>query len=324
LPERVVTSLVTGAAGFAGQHLVRELLQSGHAVVGGTLDGAPPTSGLLDTSELESVRWVELDVTCVEQTRAVVWDIAPDRVFHLAAQSSVGFSFSDVVGTWTANATGTLQLLCVLAETANPPRLLFISSSEVYGTVPELEQPIRESRPMSPSNPYGASKAAAEIVVRQMGVANDLHVVIARSFNHTGPGQSTSFALPNWAEQLGAMARGEVEPLLRVGNLEVWRDLLDVRDVVRAYRLLIENGDNGGVYNVCKGEAHCLRQVIETMVELSGTGARIEVDEKRLRPVDTPLIQGDPKRIRALGWSPRIEIRQTLADLLGHAAAQRV
>jgi GDP-4-dehydro-6-deoxy-D-mannose reductase len=316
----VRTSLITGAAGFAGQHLVRELLASGYQVVGGTLDGTPPPSGVLNASETERVRWVALDITCDEQLRSVLADTRPHRVFHLAAQSSVGFSFSDVLGTWTANATGTLRLLCTLAESADPPRLLFVSSSEVYGAVPEHEQPIGESRPLAPANPYGASKAAAEIVVRQMGATSGLHVVVARSFNHTGPGQSTRFSLPNWAEQLAALSGGATEPVLQVGNLEARRDLLDVRDVVRAYRILIERGERGGVYNVCRGEAHRLRDVVEAMVEVSASGARIQVDPERLRPVDTPLILGDPRRIRSLGWTPEIELRQTLTDLLAATA----
>jgi GDP-4-dehydro-6-deoxy-D-mannose reductase len=319
----VLTSLITGAAGFAGQHLARELLASGHQVVGGTLNGTPPAPGVLSASETERVRWVALDITCDEQIRSVLAETRPHRVFHLAAQSSVGFSFSDVLGTWAANATGTLRLLCALAESEDPPRLLFVSSSEVYGVVPEHEQPIEELRPLAPTNPYGASKAAAEIVVLQMGAAGGLHVVVARSFNHTGPGQSTRFSLPNWAEQLAELSHAATRPVLQVGNLEARRDLLDVRDVVRAYRILIEHGEQGGIYNVCSGEAHRLRDIVESMVEVSATGARIQVDPERLRPVDTPLILGDPRRVRSLGWSPEIELRQTLTDLLAASGLGR-
>jgi GDP-4-dehydro-6-deoxy-D-mannose reductase len=312
----VGTCLVTGAAGFAGQHLLRSLLRADVEVVGGTLDGVAPGPGLLDREEIERVRWMRLDVTSEVQLREVLARVRPDRVFHLAGQASVGDSFSDVVGTWAANATGTLLLLDALSRQAPETSVLVVSSSEVYGKVPEAEQPIPETRAVSPANPYGASKAAAEIVARQIGASSGLRVVIARSFNHTGPGQSNRFALPNWAEQLGRMGRGEAEPVLRVGNLEIRRDMLDVRDVVDAYRLLIDGGEPGGVYNVASGHAHRLREIVDTMVELSGTGARVEVERDRLRPVDTPLIQGDPSRLRAVGWEPRVPLRQTLADLL--------
>jgi GDP-4-dehydro-6-deoxy-D-mannose reductase len=318
----VPTSLITGAAGFVGQYLVRELLQGGEHIVGGTMDGSPPDSGVLEPAERAAVEWVKLEVTSDDQLDAVLARQRPDRVYHLAAQSSVGGSFADVMGTWEVNATGTLRLIRAVAQNAPSARLLVVSSSEVYGMVREQEQPIPETRPLQPPNPYGASKAAAEIVSLQSALAGDLEVVIARSFNHTGPGQSTRFALPNWAAQLGRMARGEAEPVLRVGNLEARRDLLDVRDVVRAYRLLLESGESGGVYNVCSGEAHRLREVVEMMVEISGTGARIEVETERLRPVDIALLVGDPSRIRQLGWSPRIALRQTVADLLDAAPGE--
>jgi len=312
----VATVLVTGAAGFAGQHLLGALLRDGHDVVGGSLDGQSPPPGVLDQTSLDRVQWVVLDVTSEVSIRNVLERFRPGEVFHLAGQSSVGLSFSDVVGTWTTNATGTLLLLQGLIEAVPSARVLVVSSSEVYGAVPEHEQPIGEDRPPAPANPYAASKAAAEIITRQTSYTSDLQLVVARSFNHIGPGQSPQFALPNWAEQLGRMAAGEQEPVLRVGNLEARRDLLDVRDVVRAYRVLLESGAPGAVYNVCSGEAHRLHDVVEAMVEVSGTAATIEVDRERLRPVDIPLLVGDPTRLRALGWRPEISLRETLLDLL--------
>jgi GDP-4-dehydro-6-deoxy-D-mannose reductase len=312
----VITSLVTGAGGFAGQHLLRELLQNDHEVVGGSVDGEPPRSGVLSPRERARVQWIPLDIRVAEQIQSALSLHRPDRIFHLAAQSSVGQSFADVLGTWDLNATSTLRLMRAIIETVPSSRVLVVSSSEVYGIVPEEEQPISEARPLAPVNPYGASKAAAEIVARQLCGAAGVGLVIARSFSHIGPGQSLQFALPNWGAQLSQMARGTVERVLRVGNLEARRDLLDVRDVVRAYRLLIENGESGRVYNVCAGTAHRLADVVQAMVELSDSGARIEVEAKRLRPVDIPLILGDASRLRDLGWSPAIELRQTLMDLL--------
>jgi GDP-4-dehydro-6-deoxy-D-mannose reductase len=304
--------------------LVKELLRRGDAVVGGTLEGIAPEPTVLDLEERGRIRWVPLDVNSVEQLETTVADARPRLLFHLAAQSSVGLSFDDVLGTWETNATGTLRLLQVVSEVSPSTRVLVVSSSEVYGAVPEAEQPISESRPLHPLNPYAASKAAAELASVPFTASGSVAVVIARSFNHTGPGQSTRFALPNWAEQLGRIGRGELEGVLRVGNLEARRDLLDVRDVVRAYCLLAEVGVPGTVYNVCRGEARSLREVVEELVALSGTGARIETDTARLRPVDIPLLLGDSARLRALGWAPRITLRQTLLDLLAYTQQAEV
>jgi GDP-4-dehydro-6-deoxy-D-mannose reductase len=306
-----VRALVTGAAGFVGSYLVSRLLQGGHTVFGGTPAEHAPRDPRTD------VEWLALDVTADESIEKTLRASRPDVVYHLAAQASVGESFRDAVGTWEVNATGTLRLLHAVGKSA---RVVVVSSAEVYGAVPEDEQPLREDRPLRPVSPYAASKAAAEMVAVQMSVAGDCDAVVARSFNHTGPGQDARFSLPSFARQLGTIAHGDAEPVLRVGNLSARRDFLDVRDVVGAYLALAERGDAGGVYNVCSGEARSIRSLVDEMVELSGTGARVEVEPSRVRPVDVPLLCGDPARIRVLGWEPRIPLRQTLADLL---AAER-
>lgn len=297
--------LVTGAAGFVGSWLVRELLAGGHAVSAAALHGAP------DGAAAE-VEWLPLDVTSDASVRAAVDAARPEAVFHLAGQASVGDSFADPLGTWDVNATGTLRLAEALPAGA---RLLLVSSAEAYGAVPEAAQPIREDRPLRPQNPYAASKAAAEMAALQAG-GRGAEVVVARAFNHTGPGQDARFALPSFARQLAAIRAGEAEPLLRVGNLSARRDLLDVRDVVRAYVRLVEAGEPGGIYNVCSGEARTIAEAVDALVDLSGTRARVEVDPARVRPVDVPLLLGDGGRVRALGWAPAIPFRRTLGDLL--------
>lgn len=297
--------LVTGAAGFVGSWLVRDLLAGGHSVFGTHLPehAAPAEPG---------PAWLPLDVTSDASVAAAVEASSPDAVFHLAGQASVGDSFADPLGTWAVNATGTLRLAGALPAGA---RLLLVSSAEAYGVVPEGEQPIREDRPLRPMNPYASSKAAAEMAALQAG-ARGLEVVVARAFNHTGPGQDARFALPSFARQLAAIRAGQAEPLLRVGNLSARRDLLDVRDVVRAYLRLVEAGEPGGVYNVCSGEARSMAEAVDELVDLSGTRTRVEVDPARVRPVDVPLLLGDNARMRALGWAPEIPFRQTLSDLL--------
>jgi GDP-4-dehydro-6-deoxy-D-mannose reductase len=302
-----VRALVTGAAGFVGGHLVRSLVRDGVEVFAGSLHGEAPQGAPPE------VRWVGLDVTSNASVRAAMELAVPDAVYHLAGQSSVAGSFADPAGTWEANATGTVRLLQALPQGT---RMVLAGSAEVYGPVPEAAQPMREDRPLRPANPYAASKAAAEMACVGAALSRGAKVVVARSFNHTGPGQDVRFALPSWARQLAEIRAGRAEPVLRVGNLGARRDLLDVRDVVRAYRRLAEAGEAGAAYNVCSGVARSMREVLDALVALSGTDARVEVDPERVRPVDVPLLLGDRARIGALGWAPEIPLERTLADLL--------
>ena len=301
--------LVTGAAGFAGSWLVRALLAEGHDVVAASQDGtASPALG-------GAVQWTALDVTSAESVAAALDHAAPEQVYHLAGQASVAGSFADPLGTWDVNATGTLRMAAALAPGA---RMLLVSSAEVYGVVPDDQQPIAESRPLRPGNPYAASKAAAEMAALQSAG----EVVVARSFNHTGPGQDPRFALASFARQLAEIREGRAEPVLRVGNLSARRDLLDVRDVARAYVRLMADGEPGQAYNVASGRAVAMSDAVQELIDLSGTQARLEVDPARVRPVDVPLLCGDSARLRALGWAPEIPFRTTLADLLeSHARA---
>lgn len=305
--------LITGAGGFVGGHLIRALVLRGHQVFAGALHGAP-----VGVSTRHPVTWLPLDVTSESSVDDAIRESRPDGVYHLAGQSSVGASFDDVLGTWDVNATGTLRLLQAVGSAA---RVLFVSSAEVYGSVGEAEQPITESHPIRPTNPYAASKAAAEIAVAQACRSGATDAVIARSFNHTGPGQDERFSIPSFARQLvNLRAIGEPAPVLRVGNLAARRDFLDVRDVVEAYLVLMEEGARGEVYNVCSGRATRMSEIVDLIVEVSGTGARVEVDPVRLRSVDIPLLKGDPAKLKALGWKDEIPLKRTLHDLFHDAA----
>ncbi|HEX6924100.1 MAG TPA: GDP-mannose 4,6-dehydratase [Longimicrobiaceae bacterium] len=309
--------LVTGAEGFVGQHLLRVLArEGGHEVVAGYY----PATGPATVGEAARLPQVPLDVTSTRSIERVLAEHRPEWIFHLAAQSSVSRSFADPLGTWEVNATGTLRLAeAVRTLGSGRTRMLVISSAEVYGAVPPEQQPIPETARMRPQTPYGASKGAAELAAIQAASGGGLEVVVARSFNHTGPGQDERFVFPTLARQLVRMRRGEQERVLRVGNLEVERDFLDVRDVVRAYRLLIERGENGTAYNVCSGVSRSLLAMVQTLVKISGTGARLEVDEERFRPVDIPVLYGDPTRLQALGWRAEVDLEQTFRDLLSEA-----
>lgn len=302
-----------------GRHLLKELCGGAGVRVAATVLGEVPSRESFP-AELAEVEWYAMDVCSTESIADVVRRVRPEGVFHLAGQASVGASFEAPLATWEVNATGTVRLFCVLArEAPEVRRVVLASSAEVYGAVPEEEQPIGESAAYQPSTPYGASKAAAEVAALQLGGMYGIEVVVARAFNHVGPGQEERFVLPSMARQLVRIRQGGAEPILRVGNLGVRRDFLDVRDVTRAYRTLMEQAPAGGVFNICSGVGQPLEKVIERLVELSGTGARIEVDPARVRPADIPVLVGDPTRLRALGWQPRIDLDRTLRDLLEDA-----
>lgn len=309
--------LVTGAGGFAGRHLVGELLKKDGLVVGGTF--VPDSPPFARDGQESDVVWIPMDVSSLESVRDAVRDFQPDVIYHLAGQASVSRSFEAPLATWDVNAIGTLRVALVLSELPDRRRMLLVSSAEVYGAVSAEAQPISEDSPCRPETPYGSSKAAAELAALQVARASALEVVIARSFNHIGPGQDERFVLPGIARQLTDLRRSRGSRTLHVGNLAVERDFLDVRDVVQAYVRLMDHGDNGRVYNVCSGVSTSLRTIVERMIALSGTDAVLEVDPERFRPVDIPVLVGDPARLRSLGWAARSGLDATLADILDEA-----
>jgi GDP-4-dehydro-6-deoxy-D-mannose reductase len=218
------------------------------------------------------------------------------------------------------NVLGTVAVLEAVRAHAPGARVVVASSAEVYGAVRAAGSAVPETAPLAPVSPYGASKVAAETAALQFHRAHGLDVVVARAFNAVGPGQSTDFALPGFAAQLAAIARGAGPPVLRVGNLDAERDLTDVRDVARAYALLVERGEPGSVYNVCSGGAVSIRAALDALIRASGLEVRVEVDPMRLRPADAPRLVGDPAKLAAAtGWRPEVPLERTLADLLDAA-----
>lgn len=311
-------TLVTGGDGFVAAYLIPSLLEGGDTVFGGTLGGDAPAASR-GTSWSEQVEWLSADVSDMGSLRAAIARARPEQVVHLAAQSSVRKSLDAPLVTWDVNATGTLRLLMALRASAPSATLLVVSSAEVYGNVSSENQPLAEYRPLAPRSPYGASKAAAEMAALQSATAAQ-RVIVARSFNHTGAGQDASFALPGFARQLVAIKNGEARPVLEVGNLEVKRDFLDVRDVVSAYQVLLARGQSGMVYNVCSGTAPALRTLVDRMIELAGADVRIQVEPARLRVADIPELRGDATRLRSLGWRQTHSTDEMLLSLLRAAA----
>lgn len=287
--------LVTGSKGFVGQWLIAHLQESGDDVIG------------IDT---------EVDITEPAGLEEVVVTAAPDAVCHLAALASVGASWGTSQATYEVNTVGTANLIDAALACPERPRVLLISSSEVYGRVSTSDLPLGEDRTFAPVSPYAASKAAAEMIGLQAWLGSGLEVVRARPFNHTGPGQRPDFVVPALAQQIATALSGGADRL-STGNLEARRDIGDVRDVVRAYRRLLVAGRPGQVYNVCRGEAVSIRHIAERLLALAGADLPIVVDPARMRPVEIPELRGDRGRLEAeTGWRPEIPLDDTLRDVL--------
>jgi|SRR5215213_359572 len=300
--------LVTGISGFVGPRLARHLLERGDRVSGTYLIDHPAFP------EMEDVELYEVDLQDAAGVERVVRDAAPDAIVHLAGLSHVGESWERMPDYFRVNVLGTDNLL---AAAAGRP-LVIASSAEVYGLVPEEEQPIAEERVVDPRTPYALTKAASERLALLRGA------VVARAFNLVGAGQAIKFALPTFAAQLAAIARGKHEPVLRVGNLSARRDFVHVDDGAEAFRLLIEKGERGGTYNIASGQAFSIGEVLERLKAVSGVEATIEVDPERIRPVDLPLLLGDASPLRSLGWEPRRTLDDALADLWAAAMPREI
>jgi GDP-4-dehydro-6-deoxy-D-mannose reductase len=291
-----VRALVTGAAGFVGRHLVAQLEAAGDEVI-------------------ETDREQGLDILDLDGLAALYGDGRPEVVYHLAGQADVGGSWSRPVETFRVNAEGTMNVLLAAAD-AGVDRVLAVASADVYGQVPTDELPIGEDRPLRPHSPYGASKAAADLIALQAHLGRGLGVIRARPFNHLGPGQSDRFVASALASRI---AHNELDggDRIPVGDLTPRRDFTDVRDVVRAYRLLVERGEPGEAYNVCSGTDVSVQEIADRLVALADLPMTLATDPDLLRPVDTPVLRGDPTRLReATGWTPEIPLEQTLADVL--------
>ena len=295
-------ALVTGAGGFVGPHLVSHLQEQGDTVAPFDLRNGPDLR--------DGPGWIEL-----------VARIGPDVVYHLAGLSDVAGSWSDPRTTFEINALGTVVVL-EAARLAGTAKVVFISSADVYGVVTADELPLTEDRPMQPRSPYGASKQAAEAAALHYHRGHGMDVVVVRPFNHIGPGQSPRFAAAAFAHQIAAAEtdRGTEPVVLRHGDLSPRRDLTDVRDVVRAYRLLSEQGSSGEVYNICSGRSVAMQDVLDLLLAEAAVEIETEIDSDLVRPVEVPIQQGSFAKLRAAtGWEPRIALERTLRDVLGDA-----
>jgi GDP-4-dehydro-6-deoxy-D-mannose reductase len=292
---RRVRSLVTGANGFVGTWLTAYLRERGDEVVG------------MDH---------EVNITDGPALRDAVVEVSPDAIYHLAALSHVGESWVNPDAVLQVNAVGTLHVLDAARACAQPPRVLVTSSAEVYGAVHQDQLPVTEDTRLAPVTPYAASKVAAEYLGVQAHLAYGLPVIRVRPFNHVGPGQSSAFVVAALASRIVEAAR-EKATTIAVGNLEARRDVTDVRDIVRAYRLLIESGTPGEVYNVCSGRDVAISEIADRLLHLADADLVLTPDPDLMRPVDVPVVRGDPSKLHAAtGWKPDIDLDTTLRDIL--------
>ncbi|MBD5656938.1 MAG: GDP-mannose 4,6-dehydratase [Candidatus Eremiobacteraeota bacterium] len=304
-------ALVTGGNGFVGRYLCAELRERGIDVVSAarTIDGA-----VVD---------MPLDLGDATSVRAVVEFARPGVVFHLAAQASVPQATREPLETYETNVMGTARLIDALRAIpeSDRPKLVFVSSSEVYGAHPAADLPLRETATALPSTTYAASKLAGEAIVSAAARAYGLFTIVTRAFNHIGPGQSDRFVVAAFAKRLAAIAAGG-NPLFPVGNLTPQRDFLDVRDVVRAYADLAERGVAGETYNVCSGTPTRIQDLLRPLVTFARVGVEIREDAELMRPVDVPIVYGDRSKLEAAtGWKPEYTLARSLRDIYEDARA---
>jgi GDP-4-dehydro-6-deoxy-D-mannose reductase len=301
-------TLVTGATGFVGGHLL-DRLRGRTRLVAWYRPGRPaPVPS-------EDISWQPVDLLDRRTVDQALAAETPSHIYHLAGAPQVDASWHTVVPHLEANVLGTHHLLDAVRRLGQPCRLLVVTSAQVYRA--RSDRPITEDDPFGPANPYGLSKLAQDELARRAVVDDLMDVVIARPFNHAGPRQTAAFSVSSFARQIAETERGPGPAEVRVGNVDVRRDILDVRDVVSAYERLMQGAPSGRVFNVASGHAERIGDLLDRLTALARVPIRIVVDATRLRPSDVPVITGDASRLRTeLGWAPTIPIAQTLGDTL--------
>lgn len=301
-------ALVTGIEGFVGSYLAEELSKKGFEVYGTYLDPVK--------KEVKCIKNFYLDVTDKEEAVKVISKIKPDQIFHLAGFSSVALSWKNPELCHKVNVEGTENLLDAVLTAGISPKILVISSAEVYGKPQKI--PITEEHPLNPDNPYAKSRLEQEKVVLNYVKNKGIKAIISRSFNHTGPGQLPTFVCSDFAYQIAKIEKGLQEPVIRTGDLSVKRDFSDVRDIVRAYVLALEKCRVGEIYNICSGKAYSIKEILDTLILLSGRkDIKVMQDSGKVRPSDVDIMLGDNSKFKAeTVWKPQIKFDETLKGIL--------
>ena len=310
--------LITGAGGFVGRHLSAHLgrAQPDARLTGTTLFPSETVHEAIADQRL-------IDLKCFDQARSLLASCRPTAIYHLAAQAFVPRSFEDPWETLENNIRAQLNIISACLELDIRPRMLVISSAEIYGAVEPGLLPMNEEAAIRPTNPYSVSKVAQDMLALQYHLSHDLPIMRARPFNHIGPGQNDRFVAPAFARQIAAIEEGQQDAVIYVGNLAAKRDFTDVRDIVRAYHLIVERGKPGEAYNIASGVAHSIGHLLNTLLGLTEIEIEIREDPARLRPVDVPEIRGDAGKLRRdTGWKPELTFEETLRDVLEDCRAR--
>ena len=303
---------ITGATGFAGSHLVDQLLEQGHEIFA-LVHGESGHQDLPDDPRIVAIEGNLLDLSGL---KTAVSQSKPDLIYHLAGLASPGLSWQKPAFTFAVNTGGTANLL-EAAVCYGRPRVVVVTSAEIYGEVTAAMLPLTEETPAQPRHPYGVSKCAAGQLTAVYWQRYQLPVVEARPFNHIGPRQALGFVVPDFASQLAAIQLDLQAPQMSVGNLEARRDFTDVRDVAAAYQALAERGAPGEAYLICSGQPVSIHYLLQTLAQLAQIEVQIEYDPERMRPSDVPVLYGSNAKIeKDTGWRPQIHLRQSLADAL--------
>lgn len=304
-------ALVIGVAGFVGDYLVNEIHKNDIEVYATKLPH--------EKFENSNAKIYDLNIMDQDAIIALLFEIRPDYIFHLAAQSSVGLAWKKPGLTVDVNIKGSLNVMDAIRELFYKPRVLLVGSGEEYGHIQPGETPISEENHLRPGNIYAATKVCQNMIGNIYSKAYDMEVMMVRSFNHIGPGQAPMFVISDFCKQVAEIEKGLREPVMKVGNLEAERDFTDVRDVVKAYVALIQKGNSGETYNVGSGNAKKIREVLELIISKATVNIVVEIDPNKLRPVDVPIIEADITKLNQLtGWIPRISFEQTIQETLDY------
>lgn len=300
-------ALITGIDGFVGYHLYKFLISQGIEVHGTTINKEYIN---------EDITLHHMNLLNKDEVINVIKKVSPNYVYHLAGQSAVGLSWKEPVLTMNINVNGTINLLDAIREQQINCRTLIIGSSDQYGPVTIDMCPIKETQNLNPVSPYGISKCTQEQIAKLYADAYEMDIVMVRAFNHIGPMQGKNFVVSDFASKIVEVERG-AEPILKVGNLDAYRDFTDVRDIVKGYVLLLNKGHSGEVYNIGSGKSIKVKDILDILVEYSKVEIKIELDASKMRPIDVPKVECDNSKIKKhTGWDIENDVHQTLKDTL--------
>lgn len=304
--------LIIGAAGFVGEYLIDYLLKENiYSIIA--------TKMQHEIIENSSITIYNLDILNREEINNLLEKYRPTYIFHLAAQSSVALSWKNPALTIDVNIKGSVNLLETVHNLDYTPKILLIGSGEEYGYIQPLDLPVSENNVLRPGNIYAATKACQNMIGNIYADAYKMNIIMVRAFNHIGPNQSPIFVVADFCKQVAEIEKGLRAPILKVGNLKAKRDFTDVRDIVRAYTLLIQKGESGQTYNIGRGAAISIEEILEIILSFSSNRIEVEIDKNRFRPIDIPIIEPDISKItNTIGWKAIISIEQTIEDTLNY------